>query len=227
MTVFVSFEGGDGTGKSTQVEELVRRLKIGGFNVVSIYEPGSTHLGDYLRQWLKKEEVDVPYSTELFLFAAARNTLVNEVIRPALSRPNTVVVADRFIDSTVAYQGYGRGISLQQIEVVNDLAAEGLKPDITFLLDCNPVYGLSRVSPSRHATSSLERTRHSRKRRVDPKGSQRFEKEKIGFHEKVREGYLAVSSKEPERWRVIDATKNVAEISNLVWTYVQDMLDSD
>ena len=71
MTVFVSFEGGDGTGKSTQVEELVRRRKIGGFNVVSIYEPGSTHLGDYLRQWLKKEEVDVPYSTELFLFAAA------------------------------------------------------------------------------------------------------------------------------------------------------------
>lgn len=225
--MLVSFEGGEGTGKSTQVGKLASRLKADGFDVVSVYEPGSTSLGDYLRRWLKAErEKQVPYPTELFLFAASRNILVNEVIKPALNRPRCIVIADRFIDSTVAYQGYGRGIPLELLNSVNDLAAEGLKPDISFLLDCSPVNGLNRVHNNDNREADQLEEYSNQEFRIDPQGTQRFEKENIEFHEKVRNGYLEISSKDPDRWVVIDAMEGTEKIGDRVWEQVSRALYS-
>ena len=223
--MLVSFEGGEGTGKSTQVRKLASRLKADGFDVVSVYEPGSTSLGDYLRRWLKAErENAVPYPTELFLFAASRNALVNEVIKPALTRPHCIVIADRFTDSTVAYQGYGRGIPFELLDVVNDLAAEGLKPDIIFLMDCSPDQGLNRVHNNDSSGIGQQDNYLNQEFRIDPLGTQRFEKENIEFHEKVRSGYLEISSKDPDRWRVINAMESTEDISAIVWEQVSHAL---
>ena len=223
--MLVSFEGGEGTGKSTQVRKLASRLKADGFDVVSVYEPGSTSLGDYLRRWLKAERENVvPYPTELFLFAASRNALVNEVIKPALTRPHCIVIADRFTDSTVAYQGYGRGIPFELLDAVNDLAAEGLKPDIAFLMDCSPDQGLSRVHNNDSSGIGQQDNYLNQEFRIDPRGTQRFEKENIEFHEKVRSGYLEISSKDPDRWRVINAMESTEDISAIVWEQVSHAL---
>ena len=223
--MLVSFEGGEGTGKSTQVGKLASRLKADGFDVVSVYEPGSTSLGDYLRRWLKAERENVvPYPTELFLFAASRNALVNEVIKPALTRPHCIVIADRFTDSTVAYQGYGRGIPFELLDAVNDLAAEGLKPDITCLMDCSPDQGLSRVHNNDSSGIGQQDNYLNQEFRIDPRGTQRFEKENIEFHEKVRSGYLEISSKDPDRWRVINAMESTEDISAIVWEQVSHAL---
>ena len=225
--MLVSFEGGEGTGKSTQVGKLASRLKADGFDVVSVYEPGSTSLGEYLRRWLKMErEKEVPSPAELFLFAACRNILVNEVIKPALTRPHCIVIADRFIDSTVAYQGYGRGIPLELLNSVNDLAAEGLKPDITFLLDCSPANGLNRVRHNFNHEDGQREEYSNQGSRIDPQGTQRFEKENIEFHEKVRNGYLEISSKDPDRWRVINAVGSTEKIADTVWEHVSRALYS-
>ena len=191
--------------------------------MVSVHEPGSTRLGDYLRVYLKNERETAPRAAELFLFAAARNALVREVIKPALKQPRTVVVADRFADSTTAYQGYGRRMPLSDIAVVNRLASEGLTPDLTFLLDCPPAEGLSRTESLHNPRLPLEAPAS----RADPEGTRRFEEQPILFHERVRSGYLKSAAKEPERWRVIDATKGAGEIAEIVWEHVRERLFGD
>ncbi len=206
MSIFISFEGGEGSGKTTQAEILSGWLRQAGFPTLLVHEPGTTPLGQYLRKWLKREG-SMSHEAELFLFAAARAELVAKVINPALEEKK-IVVADRYADSTVAYQGYGRRLRLKYVRMVNDLATQGATPDLTFFLDCPPERGLERRQASR----------------LDQEGTRRFEEETLKFHRRVREGYLKIASREPERWCIIDATKGPDQISAEIWGRVQGLL---
>ena len=201
MGLFITLEGGEGSGKSTQCRILFERLQRTGHKVQLLQEPGSTPLGNYLRNWLKREEV-TPVA-ELLLFEAARSELVQEVIRPQLNEGYTIV-ADRFSDSTLAYQGYGRGIDLDHVKAIDKIAVQGTVPDLTLLLDCPPEHGLDRG--------------HS------PHEGRRFENEALGFHNRVRQGYLIMASRDPGRWRIIDATMGIDKVAEAVWQEVQELL---
>ena len=219
MSFLISFEGCEGTGKTTQVTELVRRLNQLNHDVFRIREPGSTKLGDYLRLWLKDETREaLSPESEVFLFAAARAALVRDVIIPLLARPNSVVIVDRYIDSTIAYQGYGRGIGLEEIKMVNKISTQGTEPDLTILLDAPVGNGLRRVSSG---TEGEIPVRH------DKKGTRRFEEEPLEFHERVRSGYLSIAKDEPERIVQVDATGSIGEIADTIWGIVQSKLNLD
>jgi len=225
LSLFISFEGGEGTGKTTQAEILAEGLRDIGISVLFIHEPGSTELGWYIRDWLKRglrTEQTISHSAELFLFAAARAELVTKIIQPALEQQNTIIIADRFVDSTTAYQGYGRRIPLGYIKAVNDLATQGIKPNLTFLLDCMPQEGLAREGTFQMrlplelpgVTAPIERNREG----------VRFGEESLEFHERVRQGYLIIAQEEPDRWRVIDAQQSIEEIGDIIWKYVEEKL---
>lgn len=199
MHLFITFEGGEGGGKSTQARALARRFSKMGIPALLTQEPGGTPLGHEIRRWLKgKGEIDSP--TELLLFNASRAQLVSQVIRPALEG-GTVVICDRFADSTVAYQGYGRGFDLFLIEAANKIATQGLCPNIIVLLDIDAEQGLAR------------------KRLKD-----RFEREDLAFHQRVREGYLKMAAAEPERWLVVDASLPQQEVQEQIWQRVKQLL---
>jgi len=185
MGLLITLEGGEGCGKSTQSKQLAVQLKLDGHEVVRTYEPGGTGLGMEIRHTLKKtRDAHVAPETELLLFAAARAQLTKEVILPALAS-ECIVICDRFTDSTLAYQGYGRGLSLDLIETLNSIAAHGIAPDLVLLLDMDPSLALQR--------------------KIQPRD--RFEFEDISFHERVRKGYLRLAEQDPERWCVLDATR--------------------
>ncbi|HOK80105.1 MAG TPA: dTMP kinase [bacterium] len=177
--VIVSFEGIDGCGKSTQAKKFTRYLKSQGIDVLFFKEPGTTKIGKKLRKILLVKTDDIQPLTELFLYLAARNQLVAEQISPLLAKKR-VIVLDRFMDSTVAYQGYGRGIPLELINLAHEIILKGIKPDITFLIDV--------------PASVL--------RREVKKNPDRLEKS-IAFQEKVRHGYLNIHRAEPERVKII------------------------
>ena len=221
LSLFISFEGGEGSGKSTQAGALHQALQQAGISSLLVHEPGTTPLGVFLRDKLKQEiqlqEYSLSPSAELFLFAAARAELVANVLKPALDESDAVVIADRYADSTTAYQGYGRRLVLEDIVTINRIATQGLTPDVTFLLDCSPKQGLGRIG-SVPLPDSSDTTSGSR---IDAEGTQRFEKEPIDFHERVRAGYLRIAENEPGRWHVIDATMTVQEISDAVWKRVE------
>ena len=146
--LFISLEGGEGAGKTTQAARLADRIEAMGLRCLRVREPGSTALGTDLRKLIKRSHTTdqaMSRAAELFLFAAARSELVTKVIGPEKDDPDLVVVADRYADSTVAYQGYGRGIDIETIKTINALATHGVMPDLTFLLDCPPEIGISRV----------------------------------------------------------------------------------
>jgi len=209
MVSFVTFEGGDGTGKTTQVQALNSFLVDNGRGCVVTREPGGTSLGKLIRQVLVEvSDHEISSSTELFLYLADRAQHVNEIIRPAIAG-GKVVLCDRFTDSTVAYQGYGRGIDLALLQQLNRLADGGVQPDITFLLDCPVKLGLSRTN---------KRQSESGQPRED-----RFEREKIEFHDKVRAGFLEMAQAEPARFRVIDASRSIEE----VWLDIQNIADKE
>ena len=194
--LFITFEGCEGCGKSTQARLLYNILRQHGLPCILTHEPGGTPLGNKIRDVLKvKRDFHIAAEAELFLFAASRFQLVSDVIRPALSS-GKVVICDRFSDSTFVYQGYGRGLDLKMIEEVNELATGGLSPDITVLLDAQAEIGLGRKRNSR---------------------DDRFEAENISFHHKIRNGYLQSAQLQPERWRIIQALQPPEEISRLVW----------
>ncbi|HVO94796.1 MAG TPA: dTMP kinase [Terriglobales bacterium] len=199
MSQFVTFEGGDGTGKTTQIRALENYLTARGLACVVTREPGGTSLGKLLRQVLVQiGEHEIAPATELFLYLADRAQHVNQVIAPAL-KAKKIVLCDRFTDSTLAYQGYGRGIDLEQLKRFNDVADGGVRPDLTFLLDCPIEIGLARTN---------QRAMHEGQPRED-----RFEREKREFHEKVRAGFLDLAAAEPRRFRVVDASRGVDEVT--------------
>lgn len=212
MVGFITFEGGDGTGKSTQIRFLERHLIAQGKSCLTTREPGGTSLGQLLRQiLLESGNRAISSSTELFLYLADRAQHVHEVIAPAIAQ-GKIVLSDRHTDSTVAYQGYGRGFDLQLLLSLNRIASQGLTPDITFLLDCPVELGLSR-------------TVHRRSGSAKVKSTDRFENEKLEFHEKVRQGFLDLARAEPARFYVIDASRSEQEVFAAVREIVDRRLD--
>ena len=230
MAWFISFEGGEGVGKTSQAEHLVLSLQKEGVPTHFLHEPGTTSLGIYLRRYLKREarrDETISHGAELFMFAAARAELVAKVINPILSQNRgAVVVADRFADSTLAYQGYGRKLSIAQVQVVNALATQGLVPNLTFLLDLPPEDGLKRVG-ALQSRFALETEADPTISRIDHEGTRRFEDESLDFHKRVRAGYLKLASGVPSRWRILDATQPFEVIAESVWSEVQQLFSGD
>jgi len=200
---FITFEGGEGAGKSTQLMRLAQKLQAQGKKVLCLREPGGTTLGERLREVLKSPETkSVAPETEALLFAACRAQLVSEVIRPALTQ-GAYVICDRFIDSTVAYQSGGRGLNRQLIEAANRLACGELRPHLTILLDLDPAHGLSRASVR------------------DGGQPDRFESLGTSFHQKVRTVYHELAREEPQRFFVLDATQNPEILAEIIWHEVE------
>jgi dTMP kinase len=200
--LFIVFEGGEGSGKSTQAKALEKQLRKLGYPVMHTHEPGGTLLGDKLRRWLKWGR-GLTIKTELLLFLASRSQLVSRVIRPALEE-GYIVICDRFEPSTFAYQGYGRGMDLGLLATLNGLVTDGLKPDLILLLDLQAEEGLAR-----------------KKIKLDC-----FEREEVAFHHKVREGYLQMAAAEPERWMVVDGTLPEHAVRDLIWKRVEQLVAS-
>jgi dTMP kinase len=167
------------------------------------HEPGGTPFGKRLGRWLKwAQGEDIPPLVELMLFNASRAQLVTEVIKPALDA-GKVVISDRYADSTTAYQGYGRGLDLAMVRATNNAATQGLKPDLTILMDIPSEAGLARKRTKRH---------------------DRFEQEELAFHHRVREGYHKLAAEDPGRWLVVDATQTREKIAKIIWQRVSQML---
>ena len=203
MALFITFEGGEGSGKSFQAKELYRRLSQLAIPAILTHEPGGTPFGKKLARWLKwAQGTDISPLTELMLFNASRAQLVAEVIQPGLES-GKVVISDRYADSTTAYQGYGRGLDLDMVKATNSAATQGLKPDLTILLDMPAEEGLDRKRA---------------------KSRDRFEREALAFHRRVRKGYLELARAEPERWLVINATQSKETIAAIIWHRVSQLL---
>lgn len=223
MAVFISFEGGEGSGKSTQAEILTDSLRALGIFVEFVHEPGTTELGWHIRDILKRGlpgDGAMSDHAELLLFSAARAELVAKVLQPLFGQPDAVVIADRYVDSTTAYQGYGRGIALEQVDAVNALATQGIMPDLTFLLDLPPVDGLTRIGNLQLGFRLDDSVLLPNVGMADDARVQegaRFEDEPLEFHERVRRGYLELTAKEPDRFCVIDATLPERHVSELIW----------
>ncbi len=200
--MFITFEGMEGCGKTTQVERLEMSLASRGISVVRTFEPGGTPAGDKIRRiLLDRENQDLSPMAELCLYEADRAQHVALVIRPALDRGQWVV-CDRFYDATVVYQGIARGQDLELIELLNSIVTKGIRPDLTFLLDCPVEEGLKRAL--------------GRRQSVSEKGQDRFEREAVAFHELVREGYLKIARMEPDRFVVINASLDPDEVEAVV-----------
>ncbi|HEX2932579.1 MAG TPA: dTMP kinase [Candidatus Binatia bacterium] len=209
MVRFITFEGGDGTGKTTQIRSLESHLKKIGRSCVVTREPGGTALGGLIRKvLLEVGDHEVAPETELLLYLADRAQHVNEVIMPAIQAGN-IVLCDRFTDSTVAYQGYARGMDLRLLQQLNDFADRGFRPDLTYLLDCPVSVALSRTA---RRQSAIGQSREDR-----------FEREKLEFHEKVRAGFLKLAEAEPERFRIIDALRPAEETA----AEIRDIIDQE
>ena len=203
MSLFITFEGGEGCGKSTQTRLLYRRLTKLAIPVVLTHEPGVTDLGKKITTLLKwSKNIAISPVSELLLFNASRSQLVTELVKPELDK-GTIVICDRYTDSTIAYQSFARRLDRDMVESVNKIATGGLIPGLTFLLDI-PVEKI------------LERT-HER-------NPDRFEKENISFHRRVRQGYLALAKAEPKRWVVIDGTQSIEIIAGIIWQKISKLL---
>jgi dTMP kinase len=202
LGLFITFEGGEGCGKSTHSRLLQKKLQKHNVPAVLTHEPGGTALGNELRNLLKRRRGSpISPQAELFLLAASRAQLVAEVIRPALEA-GRVVICDRFTHSTMVYQGYGRGLDFTAIKMVNNMATRHLSPDLIILLDISPEQGLARKR-------SLK---------------DRFELEDLSFHRRVREGYIKMAAAEPDRWLVIDASLPQRKVADVIWGRVSQLL---
>lgn len=200
--LFVAFEGGEGAGKSTQVRLLAKELTGQGRDVVTTHEPGDTPVGTRLREILLGHDTGVldPH-TEALLYAADRAEHVASVVRPAIAC-GAICVTDRYIDSSIAYQGAGRTLDPADIQRVSEWATQGLWPDLTVLLDIDPAIGLTRFSTP----------------------ADRLEAEPLAFHQRVREHFLALSRRSPHRYLVVDATAPVDQVSRSVRDAVEARL---
>ena len=206
---FITFEGGEGCGKSTQIRLLAERLRAAGKDVLLTREPGGTALAEKIRSLVREESGDPPNSrAETLLFIASRAQVVGNVIRPALDS-GTWVLCDRFADSTFAYQGYGRGLDLDELKRINSFATGGIKPDRTILLNVSPEVSAGRMR-AREAATNTE--------------ADRMEKAGDGFHARLRQGFLELAAAEPERFAVIQADGSVEEVEEAVWNSIQPML---
>lgn len=206
---FITFEGGEGCGKSTQVRRLSAALEREGIEVLVTREPGGTWLSEEIRRLIKDQLADAPCArSELLLFLAARAQLVRKVIEPALAAGRWVI-SDRFSDSTFAYQGYGRGLPLDFLRMANDFACDGLRPDLTILLDVPPGTASARL---RHREAS----RHQVADRIERAGED--------FHARLRRGFAELAKAEPDRIITIDASGTPREVGEAIWKSLRRFL---
>ena len=206
---FITFEGGEGCGKSTQVKRLAAALAEAGVGAVVTREPGGTRLAELIRGLLREELRDPPCDkAELLLFLAARAQLVKNVVEPALAAGKWVV-SDRFSDSTFAYQGYGRGLPLDTLRIINDFATDGLKPDLTFLLDVTPETANARLRGREAATATA---------------ADRIESAGAAFHTRLRAGFLEMADAEPTRIVKIDANGTPDDVWGRIWKSLKPLI---
>jgi dTMP kinase len=207
--LFITFEGGEGSGKTTQLKTLLAYLRAAGRDAIETRDPGGTPIGKQIRELLlDRENTRMAPVAELFLYEASRAQLVSEVIRPALAG-GRIVLCDRFTDSTMAYQGHGRGLDLDLITRLNGIATEGLRPDLTFLLDLDPAIGLARAMQR----MAQRNERHDR-----------IEDETFGFHQRVRAGYHTIAAADGKRVIVLDASRGMGEIADGIRCRVEELL---
>jgi len=200
--VFITLEGPEGAGKTTQLKVLSKWLEEQNVEHVITRDPGGTALGKPIRRILLNSETPIHPVTELLLYEADRAQNVFEVIRPNLME-GKLVFCDRYVDSTLAYQGYGRDLDIELIQMMNGVATHGLRPEVTILFDIESSAGLARLHPSGH---------------------DRLEREALEFHHKVRTGYLELAKKEPERWRIIDAAGPMSVVQDELRRIVTETL---
>ncbi len=207
---FITFEGPEGSGKSTQIRLLAQKLAAQDIDVSCTREPGGTATGEAIRNILQHDAVDEPLGerAELLLFTASRAQLMKQVILPALEQGRWVL-CDRFIDSTMAYQGFARGMDIDTLDRINDFAIHGRKPDLTLLLDLDIGRGFERLA-GRYADGS--------------DSADRFEREAREFHHRVRDGYHKLASREPKRFRIVDSDRPIEVVSDEIWSLVKDAL---
>ena len=201
MALLIVFEGVEGSGKTTQTQILCDKLESVNQRAITTREPGGTTSGELIRNIILDQEDLTPMS-ELYLFNAARSLLIEQLVIPQL-REEIHVIMDKFIYSTMAYQSYGREIPLQTVKTINEIASHQVVPDVIVLLDIPPQKALSR--------------------RPDPRD--RFEREALDFHTKIRDGYLAMAQENPQDWIVIDADLKPDQIAEIVWGKIQPLLN--
>ena len=209
--LFITFEGGEGSGKTTQLKALLAHMRSAGRAAIETRDPGGTPIGKQIRELLlDRENTRMAPVAELFLYEASRAQLVSEVIRPALAE-GRIVLCDRFADSTVAYQGHGRGLDLDLITRLNGIATEGLRPDLTFLLDLDPAAGLARA----RQRMVQRNERHDR-----------IEEELVSFHQRVQAGYHTIAAADGKRVVVLDASRGMGEIADRIRRRVEELLQA-
>jgi dTMP kinase len=202
--MLITFEGIEGCGKSTQVDLLFDYLTTKGYNVIKTREPGGTSFGEALRDVALQKNIDVFPLSELLTIMAIRAQHVEELIMPAL-QDRTIVLCDRFVDASYAYQGYGRGIDLGIIETLNRLVTKGIRPNLTVLIDCAAGLGLKRKAK-------------------DHRSLDRFEKESLSFHRKIRKAYLKLADEDQRRFFVVDGKSKIGDIHRLIKEKVEFLL---
>jgi dTMP kinase len=204
--LFIVFEGGEGAGKSVQTKLLTDKLRGAGKTVVVTREPGGTRIGEQIRVITHNtENVDLNPVAEAYLMAASRAQHVRETIAPALS-DGKIVISDRFVDSSIAYQGYGRNLGGKEIATLNELAINGAKPDLVILLDAPPTVGLARLEK-------------------EGKQKDRLDMQQKDFYMRVHAGYLTLAKNNPTRYVVVDATKPIEDVASSVWNIVTNLLN--
>lgn len=215
MERFITFEGIEGCGKSTQVKLAGGHLSRHRVPFIATEEPGGTPIGRRVREILlnnaPQESAKMDAETELFLFFAARAQHVRELIRPSLKQ-GKVVLCDRFSDATVAYQGFGRGLNIELIRLINDFSSGGLKPDFTILFDLPVEMGLRRAMERISSNKGIP-------------AEDRFEREALEFHKRVKEGYLSLARSEPDRFRIIDASKDIEAVHHEVCVHLSQFIN--
>jgi dTMP kinase len=202
MSLFITFEGVEGCGKSTQSRLLYRRLTKLAIPTILTHEPGGTPLGEKITRTLKWAlKLGISPLSELLLFEVSRSQHIVDIIKPAL-KEDKVVICDRFSDSSIAYQGYGRGLDLKLVRESNNIAMQGVVPNLTILLDVPPERGLLR-----------------KKGKPD-----RFHAENLAFHQRIRQGFLKLAKEEPARWLLVDGTQSKEKIAGIIWDKINNLL---
>jgi dTMP kinase len=217
MSCFITFEGVEGCGKTTQIRLLADALSRSGKKILLTREPGGCPISDKIRAiLLDAQNSEMTPKAELLLYAAARAQHIDEVIRPAL-KSGSIVLCDRFTDATIAYQGFGRALDIGLIRQLNETATSGCRPDITVLIDCPVETGLKRAIARIEAGSASD-SNHLRE--------ERFERESIEFHQRVRSGYLNLAKESPDRFILIDGAESVDRIAENVFRAVSSRIGS-
>jgi dTMP kinase len=209
--MFITFEGCEGAGKTTQADMLTDKLQETGHRILRVREPGGTRTGELIREMLQHDKAGEHLSSEVetLLFLASRAQLVRQVIVPALEAGDTVI-CDRYMDSTIAYQGYARGQDVEEIIRMNEFATGGLQPDMTFLLDLDVRTGFERIRSRQIVTGTAQ---------------DRIERESLEFHERVYQGYMALAQRWPARYRIVTAMRSKEEVAADAWKLLMPLIE--